>query len=243
MAAARHPGATARRHCQVAVQRRGIRVPRPGATARRRCSGAASGWARPGGGAAARHPGGHGPGGTARRRCSGGAAARQRVEAWAAAELRALTRHVGSARPAAIGSAPAGAVGPPPEECMAHVLGIDIGGSGVKGAPVDTPTGRLMAERQKLATPQPATPEAIANVVGSLCVLRLDWPGGHHFPCVVVEGVMRPPPTSTRLDRHRCRRAFGSEGQARRHANDADAAGVAEMRFSAGHGVNGSCCW
>ena len=42
-------------------------------------------------------------------------------------------------------------------------FGIDIGGSGIKGAPVDTATGRLLAERQRFETPQPATPEAVAD--------------------------------------------------------------------------------
>ncbi len=126
---------------------------------------------------------------------------------------------------------------------MAHVLGIDIGGSGVKGAPVDTATGRLMAERQKLATPQPATPEAIANVVGQL-VRAFEWTGpvGITFPGVVVEGVIQ---TAANVDPSwigvDAIKLFGSETKLGVTVlNDADAAGVAEMRFGAGHGVTGT---
>jgi polyphosphate glucokinase len=126
---------------------------------------------------------------------------------------------------------------------MAHVLGIDIGGSGVKGAPVDTATGRLMAERQKLATPQPATPEAIAKVVGQL-VSSFEWtaPVGITFPGVVVEGVVQ---TAANVDPSwigvDAVKLFGSEAKVSVTVlNDADAAGVAEMRFGAGQGVTGT---
>jgi len=46
-----------------------------------------------------------------------------------------------------------------------HALGIDIGGTGIKAAPVDVATGKLLADRQKIATPRPALPDAIADVV------------------------------------------------------------------------------
>jgi len=45
-----------------------------------------------------------------------------------------------------------------------HALGIDIGGTGIKAAPVDVATGKLLAERQKIATPRPALPDALADV-------------------------------------------------------------------------------
>ena len=69
---------------------------------------------------------------------------------------------------------------------MAHVLGIDIGGSGVKGAPVDTATGQLLAERHKLPTPQPSTPKAIIEVAAQVAG-AFDWtgPAGITFPGVV----------------------------------------------------------
>jgi polyphosphate glucokinase len=126
---------------------------------------------------------------------------------------------------------------------MAHVLGIDIGGSGVKGAPVDTATGQLMAERQKLATPQPATPDAIAKVVAQL-VRAFEWTGavGITFPGVVINGVVQ---TAANVDTSwigvDAVDLFGSETQlAVTVINDADAAGVAEMRFGAGQGVSGT---
>jgi polyphosphate glucokinase len=126
---------------------------------------------------------------------------------------------------------------------MAHVLGIDIGGSGVKAAPVDTATGQLMAERQKLATPQPSTPEAISKVVAQL-VHAFQWTGpiGITFPGVVVDGVVH---TAANVDPSwigvDAVKLFGSETKLPVTVlNDADAAGVAEMRFGAGKGVSGT---
>ena len=51
---------------------------------------------------------------------------------------------------------------------MAQVLGIDIGGTGIKGAPVDVDRGTLAADRYRLLTPQPAVPAAVADVVGQV---------------------------------------------------------------------------
>jgi polyphosphate glucokinase len=126
---------------------------------------------------------------------------------------------------------------------MAHVLGIDIGGTGVKAAPVDTTTGQLTAERQKVATPQPATPEAVAKVVAQL-VQAFEWtgPAGITFPGVVVGGVVH---TAANVDPSwigvDAVKLFGSETKlAVTVLNDADAAGVAEMRFGAGKGIPGT---
>jgi polyphosphate glucokinase len=126
---------------------------------------------------------------------------------------------------------------------MAHVLGIDIGGSGVKAAPVDTTTGQLMAERQKLLTPQPSTPDAVGKIVGQL-VQAFKWtgPAGVTFPGVVVNGVVQ---TAANVDPSwigvDAVKLFGSETKlAVTVLNDADAAGVAEMRFGAGKGVAGT---
>jgi polyphosphate glucokinase len=126
---------------------------------------------------------------------------------------------------------------------MAHVLGIDIGGSGVKAAPVDTTTGQLTAERQKLATPVPSTPGAVVDVVAQL-VTAFDWKGaaGITFPGVVVDGVIQ---TAANVDHS----WIGVDGVKLFEAgtkltttvlNDADAAGIAEMRFGAGRGVRGT---
>lgn len=126
---------------------------------------------------------------------------------------------------------------------MAHVLGIDIGGSGVKAAPVDTASGQLIAERLKLATPQPATPDAVSAVVAQL-VTAFSWtgPAGVTFPGVVVNGVIH---TAANVDPS----WIGVDGATKfaketgvpvTLLNDADAAGVAEMRFGEGKSERGT---
>jgi polyphosphate glucokinase len=126
---------------------------------------------------------------------------------------------------------------------VAHVLGIDIGGTGIKAAPVDTATGEFTAERQKLTTPHPATPDAVVEIVAQL-VQAFDWtgPAGVTFPGVVVNGVIH---TAANLDHAWIGvDAVKTFEEGTRLAvtvlNDADAAGVAEMRFGAGKGVGGT---
>jgi polyphosphate glucokinase len=126
---------------------------------------------------------------------------------------------------------------------MAHVLGIDIGGTGIKAAPVETDTGKLMADRQKLATPQPATPDAVEQIVRDL-VKDFSWtgPAGITFPGVVTKGVIQ---TAANVDHSwigvDAVKTFGASTQLQvTMINDADAAGVAEMRFGAGKGVTGT---
>jgi polyphosphate glucokinase len=126
---------------------------------------------------------------------------------------------------------------------MAQVLGIDIGGTGIKAAPVNLADGTLAAERRKLATPQPAKPEAVAEVVQEL-VKAFDWTGpvGITFPGVVTDGHIR---TAANLDPdwigQDARQLFGqATGQPVTVVNDADAAGIAEMRFGAGLGQAGT---
>jgi len=126
---------------------------------------------------------------------------------------------------------------------MAHVLGVDIGGSGVKAAPVDTTTGEMIAERQKLETPQPSTPEAVTEVVQKL-VTAFSWtgPAGITFPGVVAGGVIR---TAANLDHSwigvDAVKAFGSASKLPVTVlNDADAAGIAETAFGAGKGMRGT---
>jgi polyphosphate glucokinase len=124
-----------------------------------------------------------------------------------------------------------------------HALGIDIGGTGMKAAPVDLETGKFAAERVKIATPRPAVPDAVAEVVQKL-VEAFSWSGpiGCTFPGVVANGVTRTAanldPAWIGLDARAllCKAA----GQDIRLINDADAAGVAEMRFGAGVGQNGT---
>jgi polyphosphate glucokinase len=126
---------------------------------------------------------------------------------------------------------------------MAHVLGIDIGGSGVKAAPVDTTSGELTAERQKFETPQPSTPEAVTEVVQKL-VSAFSWtgPAGITFPGVVVGGIIH---TAANLDHSwigvDAVKAFGAASKLQVTVlNDADAAGIAEITFGAGKGVPGT---
>src|SRR4029450_11743905 len=72
-----------------------------------------------------------------------------------------------------------------------EILGIDIGGSGIKGAPVDIEHGKLLTERQRIPTPQPATPEAVADIVAEI-VQRFGGSGplGCTLPSVVKNGVV-----------------------------------------------------
>jgi polyphosphate glucokinase len=124
-----------------------------------------------------------------------------------------------------------------------HALGIDIGGSGIKGAPVDVDTGKLLAPRQKVATPRPAKPDAVADVVKQLTT-SFSWSGpvGITFPGVVIDGVTR---TAANLDPAWLGTDAGAlfakaAGHQVRVLNDADAAGVAEMTFGAGLGQKGT---
>jgi polyphosphate glucokinase len=126
---------------------------------------------------------------------------------------------------------------------MAQVLGIDIGGTGIKGAPVDVATGQLTKERKKLDTPRPAKPDAVAKVVREL-VTAFAWTGpiGATFPGIVASGIVR---SAANLDPAwigvNASELFGrATGQPVTVINDADAAGIAEMKFGAGVGQRGT---
>jgi polyphosphate glucokinase len=126
---------------------------------------------------------------------------------------------------------------------MAHVLGIDVGGTGIKGAPVDLENGKLLAERVKLDTPHPSAPEAVAATVAELTT-GFGWtgPAGITFPGVVVDGVVM---TAANVDEHwigsDARELFSkTTGLNVGVINDADAAGLAEMKYGIGAGEKGT---
>jgi polyphosphate glucokinase len=122
------------------------------------------------------------------------------------------------------------------------LLGIDIGGSGIKGAPVDAGTGALTHERFKVLTPEPSTPDAVAAGVAEVAAsFDVTGPVGVTFPGVVTGGVIR---TAANLDHAwvgvDAAKLFGAAlGRPVTVVNDADAAGIAEVRFGAAAGRSG----
>jgi polyphosphate glucokinase len=125
---------------------------------------------------------------------------------------------------------------------ISTAIGIDIGGTGVKGAPVDLSTGELTQERLRLLTPSPSTPHAIADTVAELLnQLGVDGPVGMTLPAVMTHGVAR---TAANIDKAwvgtDAVKLFGeATGRAVSVVNDADAAGLAEVRFGAGKDRDG----
>lgn len=124
-----------------------------------------------------------------------------------------------------------------------NVLGIDVGGSGIKGAPVDLVAGRLEVARHKVLTPQPATPEAVAATVAALAAeFGAPARAGVAVPAVVKHGVAH---TAANIDpawigcdiSSLMRQALGCPVAV---LNDADAAGLAEMRYGAGRDQRGT---
>ena len=122
------------------------------------------------------------------------------------------------------------------------ILGVDVGGSGIKGAVVDTVTGELVTERHRIETPQPATPEAVAAILAQL-VIHFNWSGlvGCGFPAAIQHGIPRtaanisPSFIGTNIDK-----LFSEATKCSCYAlNDADAAGMAEMHFGEGAGQSG----
>lgn len=120
---------------------------------------------------------------------------------------------------------------------------MDIGGSGIKGAPVDLDRGDLAQERHKVLTPHPATPKGVTDGVAEV-VGHFGWSGpvGITFPGVVTDGITR---TAANVDKGwvdtDARTLLGERiGQPVTILNDADAAGVAEMTFGAGKGRTGT---
>ncbi|MCU0480704.1 MAG: ROK family protein [Anaerolineae bacterium] len=122
------------------------------------------------------------------------------------------------------------------------ILGIDIGGSGIKGAIVDTLRGVFLTDRHRIDTPDPSTPKAVADVVAQL-IDHFDWKGvvGCTFPAIVKRGVVY---SAANVDKG----WIGTDAHALFQEktgltflvlNDADAAGLAEMAFGAGRDNKG----
>lgn len=122
-------------------------------------------------------------------------------------------------------------------------LGIDIGGSGIKGGPVEVETGELVGERLRIETPFPSTPENCAKVVQEIVqFFNYHGPIGVTFPAVVKHGVTL---TAANVDKSWIH--FDAEQLLREVTgmpiillNDGDAAGIAEMEWGAGKGVTGT---
>ena len=123
-----------------------------------------------------------------------------------------------------------------------NILGIDIGGTGIKGAPVDLETGKFLHERNRIDTPQPATPDAVAGVVKTI----VDHFGGGDrvgitFPGIVKNGVTRSAANVDKawMELDAAKLFVKKLGLPVTVVNDADAAGVAEVHLGAGRNVPG----
>jgi polyphosphate glucokinase len=124
-----------------------------------------------------------------------------------------------------------------------RVLGIDIGGSGIKAAIVNTTTGELLSERHRIDTPKPSKPKAVAKVIKEI-IKHFDWKGpvGCCFPTIVVDGQCKH---HGNLSKEwlgvKADKLFKKEcnGIPFYVSNDADLAGVAEMNLGAGKDKKG----
>ncbi len=123
-----------------------------------------------------------------------------------------------------------------------QILGIDVGGTGIKSALVETTTGELISERHRVATPRPATPTAVGDELKAVLEHhRWKGPVGMGFPAAIQHGIAR---TASNIDKSfiglPIAEYFSKQTGAPFYiANDADVAGMAEMRFGAGMGNDG----
>ncbi len=124
-----------------------------------------------------------------------------------------------------------------------EILGIDIGGTGIKGAIIDTNTGEMKTERLRIPTPQPATPKAMMETVADLA-REFNWSGyiGAGFPAAIKHNIVK---TASNIDKtwiglnaaQEIQKVTGCKATV---VNDVDAAGYAEVNFGAGKGVDGT---
>jgi polyphosphate glucokinase len=122
-------------------------------------------------------------------------------------------------------------------------LGVDVGGTGIKGAVVDLDAGRLLTDRHRIPTPQPSTPEAVGATIAEIAAsFGFSGPVGVDFPGVILDGVVR---TAANVDDTWIGTALNDvvghllPGPSV-YLNDADAAGLAEVRYGAGRGQKGT---
>ncbi len=124
-----------------------------------------------------------------------------------------------------------------------QALGIDIGGSGIKGAPVNIGTGELLAERLRIKTPKGAKPNPVAEIVAEIAH-SFKWTGpiGIGFPAPIKRGIaMMAANVSQKWVGTNADKLFTSiTGCPCKVGNDADVAGMAEMAFGAGKGQSGT---
>ncbi|MGH3454376.1 MAG: polyphosphate--glucose phosphotransferase [Nocardioidaceae bacterium] len=122
------------------------------------------------------------------------------------------------------------------------VIGVDVGGTGIKGAVVDLSRGDLATERIRLLTPSPATPDAVGQVVAELFhQIGVDGPAGITMPGVIRAGVVE---TAANIDHawigvNAVELFSKTTGRSVSVVNDADAAGIAEVRYGAGRDSSG----
>lgn len=123
------------------------------------------------------------------------------------------------------------------------VLGLDIGGTGIKGAIVDTATGEMLTERERLDTPHPATVAACGETISKV-VKTLEWEGiiGCGFPAIIKNGVAKSAGNISQewIDTSVEGLVEQVTGCKNVVLNDADAAGLAELKFGAGKDVKGT---
>jgi polyphosphate glucokinase len=123
-----------------------------------------------------------------------------------------------------------------------RILGIDIGGSGIKGAPINTKNGKILEARFRIETPETSSPEAVAEVVKKI-VKNFKWKGpvGCGYPGVIQNGIVRTAANVDKawIDTNINKLLSHKTGLPVFAINDADAAGLAEMKFGAGKNKNG----
>ncbi|MEM6336908.1 MAG: ROK family protein [Bacteroidota bacterium] len=123
------------------------------------------------------------------------------------------------------------------------ILGIDVGGSGIKGALVNSKNGEMLTKRHRIPTPQPAKPDAVGDTIAEIAA-HFDWDGpiGCTFPAIIKNGVAYSASNVHKswIGTDVAKLVKKKTGCPAVALNDADAAGLCEMTFGAGKGVEGT---